>query len=1547
MAVKKFRKYAQVINPQGNPNTAKHNDWKNIHNAVGNTKSVATSYYSRKTNTTKGKDGKTKTSYTFNYPETITAHRFGITDNDLPKNARLKTLRFGIRIKSADMGIHLTFPQAVFMIRDNAGNVTYYECPTGWGGSVWRVNSDKKLTYKDYSTATYEMSGTEFYKAGYNLNHLKQDIFGADFWFGQSQTFNTNIYLMHIWVEVEYEVPSYAITTNVEGTESRPWQLKSGDTHTLKYTVTQSTKGVKDSAQYLYIRIPFGVEIVSTSASTSSVNIIGELTRHTDILYRWKLKFDTNGSATISLKFIDYTVNKQVFLCSNLTALEPNATVSPTPIPTKNIWINTVRGRVDGYGKTTIGLMPPYHKRHLACFTVDTMLQSDDNTVTYRIENCTIEHDGDESSVQYSTEFFDFVNVDIDTEATDSGIYITDISSNSQDHTQIKHIDITFHVPSDEQLFLGFTFCLYPYSDGEHSFAVTNLDMGDTPDTTVYQDYDIADSYVYHIGSTENEDEENNEHHTKLVTERISFRNHRIASKLETGAFILPCRVKEGDSIMTQSKPSIRMYKWERIDYIGCVPLEHLHFDPKSTYKDKLLDSHYKNKRYLGKELASDEDITLNVRVHPQQVTTLQGLIDMDKPIPINANHRCFEGDALNHRGWAEIYSIKAEKTNPHWYKCDIDVKYLTHNLNTRFHIKRGSKTFGKYTLPALLTTVSDSGEKLSSNNQDDDFFKVDTDGTYTYVDDENEWKDYLDYQGNPVKWIGGSWSSANPPVYSGTILTVQDEDTDELTSYKAVASPDDNSNEILEYLHSMNETVKPFVMNENIQTYEGYNIDDSLRNRFTLDEGQHISIKTREPLSTVNQVEISWGSSKLSENKENAISRITRLIDADTDDVVFEYEYCDFDFSDFETYDNPVSGEDTAILRCHVIGRLKDDADYEAVIDDYIDLQTDVETSEETYQDGEGETVSELKYFGSKLIFSLNNSHLKIVDEGYTGREIEREVDLEGKKYYWETYWVNKNTDGEDNDIIAYFDVVAQNSVLTSQYADMYGSMYVSPFPVNGKEIIFTRDGEEGVIFYLKEDKNEFSYLIDPYYTYHNGVDLRASYENGSAISIFNLNYGYKVVYLQNGLVSLGINRLNGRMYLGRYDPISKQYIHMFNLHLNKFNDVNINSISDDRIELQASDTVIIMYRGHPYVIFRHPTEDIGIDTKSYQVYGQSVDGVTSDYPIYFDLMNHDNLLTECTTKKLDDDCVNVSEHEIDDLTDVTITLARADDDNVYEGDDVTFTVKDSDNETFTERTCYLIKKDTDTGFDEVGCNSDGSFTYTMSKSGAYQVIAVYVGDDTHSYSISNEVVVQVGEPVQTSPPSPAPPSPPLTGDYVLKMSCDSTMYYLGGEKVTFTLTKGNQPVPNKTIEMIDFNSINSAQTDPNGKTSFINKKANTHPKKYKIGGKFWDGGNKPLKSVYKNVTVKKTTPVFSLNHGAVNKGGYLSIHLKNNKGTKLANRKVQVTIDGKKYDRKTNSNGNVNIKINEKGTHKYTAVFNGDTDYNSCKATYREKVK
>lgn len=1510
--------YAEVVNPQVNPNLTKREGWTNISNAVGNTDKWAYSHFTKKTTTT-GTGKKKKTTTTYNYPYTVTGHQFGITSNDLPDNAYLKKVTFRVCMK-INNDAKVEFPRGLLCVYGNDAWARHIDNTkgkeTGWHNGLYLVNPKKKLS-KNSATYDYVLSESELIKGKFKPSNFRSTAMGIDLIFDDVADKNSTVYIKYIAVKIDFDVPKYELSVDSSWSpytsSSNPKQLSSGNVNTVKFNLKQTTKA-NGGTKKLKITLPWGVEYESSPTQDGWMlpHTIGSPT------YEWTV--DCNGitNKTLVVKFIDYTVNNQ------------SITLAGDGL-SKTIYFKTARGKVDGYNQSKIqyiGEFPP-HKRHESCFAVDNHFQSNDNIVGYQIKN---------------TLPFTLVNVKLDEGMSDVGVKVKELIIGSQtipyeEFNQEYDIGmgvpftVNFEIPSNlinMETDIGFTVCIRPHNEGANNLQVLSVDSG----KSVNYPFNVEPPFTYHIGSKTNDD--NTTLNEKFITDNIEFVNHRIASNIETGAFVLPCKVKDGDAVMIQSKPNIHMYQYEQEDYIGCVPLEHLHFEPKSTYKDKLLDNHYKNKRYMGKELASDEDIDLNVRLHPHQVVTMQGLIDMDKPIPINANHRCFESDPLNHRGWAEIYGITVTETNPHWYKCAIDVKYLTHNLNTRFNINRGDKTFGKYTIPSLLAEINSSGDTLSSNSNTD-FFNVDTDGSYAYDDNTSEWVEFYDDDGNTVVWLGDD-----------TVLTDTLEDGTQVT-YKG--------EDVIIYLEGIGITVQTPVLNETLKVYEEYTTPNGLKNRFTLDEGQHLSIKSKNPLSTINQVSITWSSSKLNETKENNIRRITRLIDSETDDIVFEYEYCDFDFTGYKIYENIVDNSLTGILTCRVIGRRKNQGDYDTVIDEELTLVTDIETEETTYKDEEtNEVFEELEYFGSTLHFQLNNNILKVVDEGYNGKEVSRDsIQLEGKKYYWETYWLNNNTDGENQDIDTYIDIVVQDSVLESNYADKYSSMYISPFPVSDKKIIFTRTAEEGIIYYLEDNKEEFTYLIDPYYQYHNGVDLRESSMGGS---IFNLDFGYRTVYLENGLISLGINRLNGKMYLAKYDPVLKEYITLFHLHLNKYDDININSISDDRIELQASDSTIIMYRGHPYVIFKHELEDIGIDTKSYQVWGQSVDGVTSQYPAMFDLMNKDNLLPQCVTGKLSGKCVTVSEHDIDGLSDVTLKLEDVTVE-LFEEDTVTLNVTGQPS---NSRVHFLVKHDdgdNDTGFDEIGHTNSTSFDYKVGRSGAYHMIAVYVGDDEHNYSISNEIAFTVGvqkevvKPVSTTSGSggSSAPAPQLSGEYKLTMSSPSNFKYMDNQEIVYTLTRGGQPVPKMTIETVNFKKMHTGVTDSKGQVKRVNNLTNSTPSSYKIGARFWQGG-KLIKSVFKDVKVKKADTEIQLNHLAKNRGDTISFKLvqvdNNGKVVRnLANKKVTVTVGSAKYQKTTNKYGNVNLTIKQKGTFKFKVVFNGDTGYKKASYTVRDVVK
>ena len=388
---------------------------------------------------------------------------------------------------------------------------------------------------------------------------------------------------------------------------------------------------------------------------------------------------------------------------------------------------------------------------------------------------------------------------------------------------------------------------------------------------------------------------------------------------------------------------------------------------------------------------------------------------------------------------------------------------------------------------------------------------------------------------------------------------------------------------------------------------------DDNQRNKFSIDSGQSLQIISSEKLASNTYVKVDWLSSLIAESKENLISRIFRIRDKNDNKIYFEYEYSDFHL------------DEDGYVQANVIGRQLVQGSYEPlVIDKIIDLRVD--DNSDIDEDTE-EVISDDTdiYYGSTLQFRLNNKQLTIIDEGFNGNEVNVVLDkvLEGNDYLFEMEVINHNEDIETDPIESFINIEVGETLLdNSRFADRYDRLVVSPFPVADKRLLFIREAEEGIIYYFEDEEDDlkgFSYLIDPYYNYKNGVDLVTA----DGISIFNLNYGYNIVYMQNGLVSIGFNRLTGEIYLAKYDTDSEEYILTDKFHLTNEKDVGINYISDDKIVLQCGDSTFTMWRGHPYVMLNHSNEDIEMDSIYNSVWGEKVNGIESDFPVIFDLTN------------------------------------------------------------------------------------------------------------------------------------------------------------------------------------------------------------------------------------------------------------------------------------------------------------------------------------
>ena len=1325
----------------------------------------------------------TSSKYTSNFvPQQLYAHDFEI---QFPEQFTITNIRLEVKIKGSVKNTRVPTAFFDFLSINGHGSADY-------GKDVFSAQPNINIS-EAYNVISYSMGKEDAVKYNATRKNIENDRFGVILKFDESGS-SGGVSVEWIRITITYDEPQYVC--EIRGhTTPNDWEAK----YLYKYGVGERfsvlfyvhnpityTSNPKD----VQIEIPLGLRIERFETSDGAT-----FDENTRILHlEW---VDSNG------RLIGGSPYVKIYFLARTVGLKPLSIVGDSHVGSTTQYLYVEKSGLDfGDDESVVISSTDVRRCDYSDFHVGVRCLSSDNEAGYEFRL----RGSDMTDKNENT----FVSFDLDESRTSAGVSV------QYQNTSF----VMFNVPANKEVDIYFTVTFLPDFEGEETFKVIPEDTGYEYD----YDYVSLDAYRY-VCDVRYDDKKD-----------IVFTNSRMVSVIDTGAYVYPMGISEYDNPLVMDKCTLRLSKFNEIDYIGCVPLEQTHFNPKSTYKDTLLDTYYKNKRYMGKKGAIDETITLNVRLPPKDVTTLQGLVAMDKPVPINANHKCFEGDALNHRGWAELYSITSQKTNPHWYKCELGVKYITHNLNTRFTINKGSRV-SDYFLPELMTDVCTYGEDLTKN------FYIETNGGYTY--------------------------------------------------------------------------------SKSIEDYH-------MRNMLALPNGKRFTVSSAERLSIKSQVNLNWYSTRNAENQDNNVSRVVRLIDAETGNAVLEYEWYDIDWSRTSEY------------TCRVICRILHKGAYKTILNRNLVLNNDVEY--------DPTQTGEIDIFGSELIFKIVADKVTIQDCGFSGKELVIEdINIQSGQYLVEVEFINNNIDHDTPDILNWIDISVKELAFSSNYSNYYSNILISPFPVPGKQIVFTRDSEEGTIFYLLDDGTECSYMINPYFQYHCGVDLQSR----DGISIFNLDNNYQVVYITNGLVKLGINRFNGRMTLSKYDKYSKSFSNDETSHhfqLTKYDDININSFTDDKLELQVSDTIITMWRGHPYVRFAHPNEDILLTDKFIKVYADGVGDKSSDIPQFFNLVDSTNLLSECiaSDRKIKSDCFSVTESEYNPpQNDAFITVER-------NGGLANYSLFTADCSVPYDDMRFIIDGRVYIG-DKIGSGEQYFATHKLyhkfTTTGTHTVQSVYYKGSDYYFSTVTDVVVE-------------------DNGYKLTPTFPSTMYYLQHD-YTCVLTQAGEPLEGETV-VFHVNGLSYAKlTNENGVARLNNRlspreEGDNHSQDsdyasknipYHVRMTYSEGGS-TLATAEKDATILKGYANIDLMSSdyiqdntkpklTVTKGGYVLAQLTNNldpsedeyilpEEVYIKNKNVVLSVNGRDYTRITDNTGNARLNINlNAGVYDLRVSFAGDNEY------------
>lgn len=552
--------------------------------------------------------------------------------------------------------------------------------------SSYTTRRKNQYWYDEYTLA-YDITGV-------SISQLKNIIIEVD-WKKSKVNYQTTISVNRGRLEVNYsnKNPKWSLYESINKTSATTndkvaWKLTAKNTgYTSNNTVT--------------LVLPKGVTVVSSSGGGSynnntktwSMNNVGKGKTVTRTFY---IKSNNVGLKELqALNNSIYATNKnvirQVSFIKYVKPVKPVAQVHRDDIITYTFY-DTFENEDSYFDIQIQGMKENHQGQSVACYTINSSNNVELTTPLY-------------SNVEFLTEE-DNLNIDelISTSPFDYG----GVSIELDDNTVCFRLDV-----ADEDFVANIRVHMYCIDDT--TGTITTSANGKTWSDT-FDIYPLRGIKFFFDGnvSRDNAYVQNSVNIGSPTVWTLNSKAHR-------------------HNFFDERKDLMEIEMEQAIAYIGVIPLERCHkADVTATSKNSLIENRYLNRAYYGKKGDYSEDIKMTLRMKWQDVATLQGLCEMDKPIPIDTIPNRADGDPLNHRGWAEIYEVSnIKKINDLLYECDVGVKYLTHDIITRFTISEVKK-ITEANIKYYLSLIHDYNEDLL------DLFKLNYYEFWTTLEDVN-----------------------------------------------------------------------------------------------------------------------------------------------------------------------------------------------------------------------------------------------------------------------------------------------------------------------------------------------------------------------------------------------------------------------------------------------------------------------------------------------------------------------------------------------------------------------------------------------------------------------------------------------------------------------------------------------------------------------------------------------------------------------------------------------------------------------------------------
>lgn len=279
-----------------------------------------------------------------------------------------------------------------------------------------------------------------------------------------------------------------------------------------------------------------------------------------------------------------------------------------------------------------------------------------------------------------------------------------------------------------------------------------------------------------------------------------------------------------------------------------------------------------------------------------------------------------------------------------------------------------------------------------------------------------------------------------------------------------------------------------------------------------------------------------------------------------------------------------------------------------------------------ETYDGIEYGSTAEMTFDGNLLDFQDYGLTQNTTQVGakISLTDIELPKDEKGYKLQFLTRY-NNDVDNTVDELLGTLQVEITDDKISKLYQQFYENLVVSPAPLYNHKLMFTREAEDGTLYYYDVTSNidVKRYRLSPFLQYKGGVNL----ETASGVSIFDLETGVSPIIINNGLVKVEFNKRSGFVRVARYDDRTKTWNWVRWLQVEEnFYKMELLHYSTDKISLKMGNTIWTVWRGRPWIEIKHEDDDIRIIGETNKTYAEILHNDTR-YQIMSEVDTHNGI--------------------------------------------------------------------------------------------------------------------------------------------------------------------------------------------------------------------------------------------------------------------------------------------------------------------------------